>query len=326
MMSDDGFRTDRLDKRPLLHRVAGALWEEFRHFTGYPEGLSRAIRSGLFCPIPLQHSPDTFWLRSVVSWHTWMSTSRYGIPYALHYLQPDCDRQFVSSDVVVPEVANLVQEEVIEGFSCDITDIKGIGASKSSEYDINDIDEFPMQRCPSFVEPVTEAHLLENMRWGEIRLDRLYFDDYAWATRRLYWCNSGGSHHFGAARYQAVRLNSGVKLTGKLWRYSINAPMVLQLQQHWRLFLIPEREVFGHFYHAMKAFSCPFGYSGLPYNLHSPSHAEDALSIVWLARDNRKATVVADMLETAGFPDFGRCLDELVQATRTNSSASGFGS
>lgn len=306
------------DKRSVWRKITDALWEEFRHAIGYPESLSRAIRSGLLSPVALQRAPDTFWTRSVVSWQTWMTSSWKGRSYSLHYLQPDYDRRLSGDNVLLPELTQLVQEVEIEGFSCDITDIRGIGASKSGEYVIGDIEEFPMIRCPSFVEPVTAEHLQENMAWGEIRLHSMYFDDYTWEPRRLYWCNSGGSHHFGAARYQAVRLNTSVTLTGKLRRYSINTEMISRLRQQWHLFLIPKQEVYGHFYHAMNAFMCPFGHSGLPNNLHSPAHYQDELSIIWLARDNRKATAVAEMLQTAGFPDFGLCLDALAQATRTN--------
>lgn len=161
-----------LDKRSVWRKISDALWEEFKHAIGYPENLSRATRTGLLSPVALQRAPDTFWVRSVVSWQTWMTLSWNGHPYSLHYLQPDDDRRLSGDDVLVSELTQLVKEEVIEDFSCDITDVRGIGASKSEDYDIGDIDEFPMIRCPSFVEPVTAEHLAENMRWGEIRLQK----------------------------------------------------------------------------------------------------------------------------------------------------------
>ncbi|HHN6585606.1 TPA: DUF6685 family protein, partial [Escherichia coli] len=118
----------------------------------------------------------------------------------------------------------LIRKENIPHFSCDITDIRGISASKSMDHDIRDIDEFPVLRCRELAEPVTEEHLRKNMRHWELRLDRMLFAEYPWAERRLYWLNDGGSHHFGAARYQARRLGIAVPLTGRLCRYGVNVP------------------------------------------------------------------------------------------------------
>lgn len=78
------------------------------------------------------------------------------------------------------------------------------------DHDIRDIDEFPILRCCELVEPVTEEHLRENIRHWELRLDWMLFAEYPWAELKLYWLNDGGSHHFGAARYQACRLDIAV--------------------------------------------------------------------------------------------------------------------
>ncbi|WP_406682570.1 hypothetical protein QRX37_24085 (plasmid) [Escherichia coli] len=90
------------------------------------------------------------------------------------------------------------------------------GASKSEMYDIGDIYEFPLLRCPGLVTPVNEEHLRENMQYWELRLHRMRFAEYPWTERKLYWLNEGGSHHFAAARYQACRLGISVPLTGRL--------------------------------------------------------------------------------------------------------------
>lgn len=88
--------------------------------------------------------------------------------------------------MVVPEVQNLISKEDIPHFSCDITDIQGISASKSEMYDIGDIYEFPLLRCPGLVTPVNEEHLRENMQYWELRLHRMRFAEYPWTERKLY--------------------------------------------------------------------------------------------------------------------------------------------
>lgn len=195
-------------------------------------------------------------MRSVIQWHTWMeySESGYSGPYTLDYRKPVYDRHLSCHDMPVQEVKHLVSEEIIPDFTCDITAIRGISASKSLDKDIADIDEFPLICCPNYVEPVTEDHLLENMQHSELRLDQMLFADYPWTKRRYYWHNSGGSHHFAAARFQTHRLNIPVPLHEKLYRYRVNVQMIDALCRKWHMFMIPKTEVFRSFYDAMNAF------------------------------------------------------------------------
>ncbi|ENN8379024.1 hypothetical protein ACAX46_004504 [Providencia rettgeri] len=137
------------------------------------------------------------------------------------------------------------------------------------------------------------------------------FAEYPWTERRFYWLNEGGSHHFGAARYQVCRLGIAVPLIGKLYRYSVNVRMVFALRQKWHLFDLPRDELFGSFFDAMDAFECPFGNSGLPKNMHDTKKSGVALKLVWLERGHPKADAVADVLSTENFPDFGKLLLKL---------------
>ncbi|WP_253299633.1 DUF6685 family protein [Citrobacter cronae] len=178
----------------------------------------------------------------MVYWQDWMSfslSSFHSRPWTIDYRKPGYQRRIESHSVAVPEVQQLISKENVPHFSCDITDIRGISASKSMDHDIRDIDEFPVLRCRELTEPVTEEHLRKNMRHWELRLDRMLFAEYPWAERRLYWPNDGGSHHFGAARYQACRLGIAVPLTGRLCRYGVNVPMISAIRQQWHLFAIP---------------------------------------------------------------------------------------
>lgn len=151
------------------------------------------------------------------------------------------------------------------------------------------------------------------MAHRELQLDRMRFAEYPWTERRFYWLNDGGSHHFGAARYQACRLNQPVLLTGTLYRYSVDAQRVKALCNNWNLFMIPKEELFGSFYDSLNAFECPFAWSALPRNIHDFVASEVELCIVWLERDNSRANAVAGMLAASAFPDFGEMLARLVR-------------
>ncbi|MED0168972.1 hypothetical protein RCU48_08270 [Escherichia marmotae] len=292
----------------VLRSIVGWGYEKIRHFLGRPGQLERAIASGELTPCSLKTPVDTLWARSVIYWQDWISPS--WIPSdsrqcAIDFYKPGYCRGLERCPLVVPEVQNLISKEDIPHFSCDITDIQGISTSKSEEYDIGDIYEFPLLRCPGLVTPVNEEHLRENMQYWELRLHRMRFAEYPWTERKLYWLNEGGSHHFAAARYQACRLGISVPLTGRLSRFHVNMQMVSALCQQWHLFAIPADERLACFFRAMIAFECPFGNSELPRNMHNTIKSGVRLKLVWLERGHTKADIVADVLATAGFPDFG---------------------
>lgn len=188
--------------------------------------------------------------------------------WTIDYRKSGCQRRLESHSLTVPEVQQLISKENVPHFSCDITDIRGISASKSMGHDIRDIDEFPILRYCELADPETKEHLRKNMHHWELRLDRMLFAEYPWAERRLYWLSDGGSHHFGAARYQACRQGITVPLTGRLCRYGVNVPMISALCQQRHLFAVPADELFSSFFDVMNAFECPFGNSGLPRHMH----------------------------------------------------------
>nr|WP_159466123.1 DUF6685 family protein [Scandinavium goeteborgense] len=301
----------------VWRKMSGWVREEVLHKMGRPAKLENFIASGRLSPHPITSPADTFWTRSVVYWEDWMeaSSSSYNSrSYTLDYRKPGYERRLESHSLAVPEVKQLIHEDVIHDFTCDITDIRGISASKSGEHDIRDIDDFPLLRSPELAEPVTEEHLLENMRHAELRLDRMRFAEYPWTERRFYWWNDGGSHHFGSARYQACRLSIPILLTGKLYRYSVNTQMIAALRDKWHFFAIPAKEVFGSFFDAMNAFECPFGNSELPRHMHHTEKNGAALRLIWLDRNHPKATTVARVLSASGFPDFGARLAALAKS------------
>lgn len=71
------------------------------------------------------------------------------------------------TEVTVQAVTEPVYKEDVPHFSCDITDIQGISASKSEKYYMSDIYEFPLLRCSGLVTPVNEEHIRENMQYWE---------------------------------------------------------------------------------------------------------------------------------------------------------------
>lgn len=310
------FELHEMARAPAWRRVLDWSREELLHRLGQPAGLERVIKTGILIPVPVTPPPDTLWTRSVIGWHNWLGSSSssfyFARPYTLDQRKPDGAGYLEGHIVEVPEVENLIQKEIIPDFQCDISLMKGMSSSKSLDHDIADINDLALLRSPEYVEPLTAEHLQKNMAHGGLRLDSMRFSDYPWTERRYYWHNEDGSHHFSAARHQSEVLQQPVSLTGTLSRYSVNTHMIPQLRNKWLMFVIPKEELFGSFYDSMKAFESPFAWSALPENMHDSASSGTELCIVWLERDNARASSVSDVLARYGFPDFGEMLEELV--------------
>lgn len=302
-------------RSPAWRRVLDWSREELLHRLGQPAGLKRVIKTGILVPAKITPPADTFWTRSVTAWNDWLHSSSSSFylarPYTLDYRKPDGTGHFEGHIVTIHEAENLIQEEIIHAFECDISLLKGMSRSRSINYDIKEINDLSVLHRPELVEPVTPEHLQENMDHAGLRLHSMRFAEYPWTERRYYWHNEDGSHHFSAARYQSCKLQQPVSLTGTLFRYRVNSQMILSLRNKWRMFVIPKEELFGSFYESMRAFESPFAWSALPENMHDSMTCELELCIVWLERDNAKANAVADVLSKSAFPDFGELLTKL---------------
>ena len=310
-----------------LGRAGNWAREELMHTLGRPAGLERAINSGILVPYPMTPPADTFWTRSVSAWNSWLKTSPslffLARPYTLDYRKPDADGELAAYAMPCPEAEHLIHEEIIDDFQCDISLIKGMSSSKSEHYDIHDIDELAVLHRPGLAEPVTQAHLQNNITYSGLRHERMRFAEYPWTERRFYWLNEDGAHHFSAARRQACLLQQSVPLTGTLYRYSVNAAMAAALCKKWHLYVIPKEELFGSFYNSMKDFKTPFAWSALPENMHDSMASNVELCIVWLERDNGRANAVANLLAASAFPDFGEVLALLAKGNERDSLLAG---
>lgn len=151
-----------------IRRQKSHLLSDTEQLAGYARSLGRstrlesAIASGQLIPCPIIAPVDTFWTRSVVYWQDWMSlspSSFHSRLWMIDYRKPGYQRQFESHSLAVPEVQLVISKENVPHFSCDITDIRRISASKSMGHDIQDINEFPVLRCRELAEPMTEENL-----------------------------------------------------------------------------------------------------------------------------------------------------------------------
>lgn len=222
---------------------------------------------------------------------------------------------YTSFTTHLPGLEQLGRCEISEGWTCDITDVDGLLAAKSPLRDFVNTDHFVEKRCPGMIDEITQAKLMENLSHHQVRICNTpggdHFGRYLW-DRRLFLMNSGGAHHFAAAKYIAARLPHPVPLQARLYTYSLNAQALALLRRDFEVFAVSR--VWEGFFEAMETFgatwlSCPM----------SPLHFGSAEAVL-LPKAERRSMKVASVLRTAGVQDLGAHLGELVLAQ----SADGF--
>ncbi len=217
--------------------------------------------------------------------------------------------------VKLEELANFGSCQVTEDWECDIQDVTGLAASKSKLEDFDTLDRMVETNSRSMIEPITADKLRENLAWNEIgilhRDSSDFFERYLWDDR-VFLINSGGSHHFAAARYIAARIGASVPLRGKLHTYTINGMAIESLQHDYEMFVMANTpEVTLGFHDAMQSFRASYLWQYLPHPYRN-SRA------ILLPRADARSMKVAAALHEAGVFDLGLYLHRLAARQSTS--------
>ncbi|HCF2896160.1 TPA: hypothetical protein NID31_006287, partial [Pseudomonas aeruginosa] len=133
-----------------------------------------------------------------------------------------------------------------------------------------------------------------------------HFACYRW-DGRLFLMNSGGSHHFAAARYIASRLRHSVPLQGRLKVYGLNSASVGSLARDFEIFALRDDPAgYMAFHDAMRAYGAAYLHRRLP-------RPYDDCRAVFLPRGDVRSLRVAAVLQELGFFDLGDHLQELTR-------------
>ncbi len=114
----------------------------------------------------------------------------------------------------------------------DIRDIEGLSSSKSKLEKYPTLDDFAVRGTTEFLDDISEENLNKMLDYSEMRIINNpntsdHFIQHQW-DGRIFLVNSGGSHHFAAARYIAKKLKKEVAITGRLERYTFNQPLIIR--------------------------------------------------------------------------------------------------
>lgn len=248
---------------------------------------------------------------SVVKWHEWGKVSPFQWPRLnlgelklWRYSSGSYDFCYLTRD----ELKQFGVCSIKENWTCDIQEITGLCSSKSELTDFKCLDEMVESNSREMIDRISYEKLNQNLAHGEIRIlhenSSDYFARYAW-DHRLFLMNSGGSHHFAAARYIASRISMPVPLKGKLRYYSINPDAVFSLQREFDIFLLNDAaNISMAFHHAMKRFRAAYIKKPLP------SPLDDAIAIM-LPHNDQRSVKVANVMREAGCLDLGVYLQSI---------------
>jgi hypothetical protein len=141
-----------------------------------------------------------------------------------------------------PAAGPLTLTAKFDDFGCDIADVEGLCASKSSGLFFKDVHSFGQSFRDFKGFTVDESGLRAALRHSEIRVIHSPGVDclslYLWDDR-LFLDNAVGSHHFAAAAYLAREIGAAIPLTAPLWLHSLNEPVWDALLDAYRILLAP---------------------------------------------------------------------------------------
>jgi hypothetical protein len=199
----------------------------------------------------------------------------------------------------------LTTRSEISEWECDIQEITGIACSKSKLNEIESLSDLA-EIAYEMIDDITLEKLNQNLAHQEIRIihDKNttdYLVRYLWDDR-INLINSGGSHHFAAARYIAAKLKRKVPIKGKLVVYGLNPSAVTSLCSDFNIYAVGESALRLHGLHAaMRAFQATYYWKPLP------SPYKNILAI-FLPKNEKRAQSAAMSLHAAGYVDIGKLL------------------
>lgn len=140
---------------------------------------------------------------------------------------------------------DIFKAENLKNITIDISEVRGLSASKSPIENYHSMQQFVEKECLRFFK-VNENDLQSNLAHKQIRIIHSehttdHFRVYGWSDK-LFLSNGGGSHHFASAQYIAEKLSKPVPITGDLSLNYIDEKGLLSFIQKYSSLLIPESD------------------------------------------------------------------------------------
>lgn len=140
---------------------------------------------------------------------------------------------------------NLLSSEIIPDWKCEIQTITNVSCSKSCLSDFTNLNDLVRQNSQELISEFTLENLARNMNHYDSKIFHETTQTVScelW-SRTFTWHNTGGSHHFAAARYIANKLDEEVGLTAKLEITYIDEQKFYDLFSKYEIFLISSKNL-----------------------------------------------------------------------------------
>ncbi|MGE8060250.1 DUF6685 family protein [Pseudomonas sp. NPDC089547] len=289
--------------------LAAKFLETVKDDLGIPARLRRVIADTPGIRTRVDDTAAVIASSSVVRWHDWPQRISFGQGSEKSGEVRgwrNRDGHYHGEHRQIPALARLGKTEAIAEFECDIADVTGLSASKSELFRFFSMQQMAEQACQALTRDVSQEGLAQNLRWPEIGIVHGTGDflvQYGWDDG-MYLANSGGSHHFVAARHIAGQLQQPVALQGRLVRHGLDAEAVAQLNDEYAIYAVDKDAFFAEALDALRDFKATHYWGDLP-------QPYDNGLAVFLPRDEARSRKVAEVFASEGFTNVGEVLVEL---------------
>lgn len=232
----------------------------------------------------------SIWYNHQLQWHRWILTTNYYRKYNQEVKNIDlCHKKYITD-----ETKN-------EKFICNIIEITGIQSSKDNGNEVENLTDFALRYCKNLISKENPKNMYYNLNWEYYNNIKEYYK-LDWSND-IFWMNSGGSHHFSAARYLSMKLNIPITLYGSLSTFAINPELVSILNKRWDLFIFQKNQLSTHSLKALELFNCSYGLMDVPEGLISID--KKRLEILVLDKKEIIPNLVGKYLSLLGFTRVG---------------------
>ena len=271
----------------VLNLIVDSIQEGFLH----PSRFIKKIKSHSQLQMLLKTPPQTASSDQIIHWNRWDSfyfDKKYTLNLRKKY---DLTLQYI------PELEYIVTVNETENWWCDIRDIDCLGASKSDLSLFKTLDIFATAVNHNLIADISEQNLNKNLQWeGGRVLNNPSFYCYAWDNNRIHLCNSGGSHHFSAARYLALKLNKKIPVCGRLYTVHLDAQSIFSLLNQFDLFSVNSKDWF-FISEECEHFGAPIGFYPAPRPFYDQT-------IIFLPRNNKRSMRISKLFKQIQLFDF----------------------
>lgn len=198
----------------------------------------------------------------------------------------------------VPELEHLISVSEIENCQVDIQDIACLSSSKSNLSLFKALNDFATIKNSNLITELSEENLNKNLFWEDKKiLNNPFLYCYVWDNKRIHLKNSGGSHHFSAARYIASQLNKKIHISGRLKIFHLNQESICSLLNQFALFAVNNNDRF------FIVDECAnIGASVGVYDAPPPFYDK---TIIFLPHINKRSAHVTKLFQQFGLFNFG---------------------